>query len=141
MSMLIDGRLPMAVVPQRYELLLTVEPDRGEFSGSVAVRVQVREPVRAITLHALELAVPRAVVEAGGARFPVHVSLDPDSETITLTPDREVPAGPAGPPPGLLGRPQRPMRGPFEGAAPAGRAPLNPVYPAPAPPPLSRFFL
>src|SRR5206468_5395457 len=47
-----DGRLPMAVVPQRYELLLTVEPDRGEFSGSVAVRVQVREPVRAITLHA-----------------------------------------------------------------------------------------
>src|SRR5436853_485248 len=46
MSPLIDGRLPMAVVPQRYELLLTVEPDRGEFSGSVAVHVQVREPVR-----------------------------------------------------------------------------------------------
>ena len=83
MSLLIDGRLPMAVVPQRYELLLTVEPDRGEFSGSVAVRVQVREPVRAITLHALELAVPRAVVEAGGARFPAHISLDPDSENIS----------------------------------------------------------
>src|SRR6266540_6992500 len=97
MSPLIDGRLPMAVVPQRYELLLTVEPDRGEFSGSVAVHVQVREPVRAITLHALELTVPRAEVEAGGARFPAHVSVDPDSETLTLTltPDREVPAGPA----------------------------------------------
>src|SRR5207247_10909386 len=81
MSPLIDGRLPTAVVPQRYDLLLTVEPDRGEFSGSVAVHVLVREPVRAITLHALELAVPRAVVEAGGTQFPVHVSVDPDSET------------------------------------------------------------
>src|SRR2546426_2637972 len=111
MSMLIDGRLPMAVVPQRYELLLTFEPDRGEFSGSVTVHVQVREPVRAITLHALELTVPRAVVEAGGARFPALVSVDPDSETITLTPDREVPAGPAAPPPGLLGGPDPPERG------------------------------
>src|SRR3989441_7958075 len=117
MSLLIDGRLPMEVVPQRYELLLTVEPDRGEFSGSVAVRVQVREPVRAITLHALELAVPRAVVEAGGARFPAHISLDPDSETITLTPDREVPAGPAAAPLGLLGVPDRPHRGRYEAAA------------------------
>src|SRR5436309_5003820 len=92
MSPLIDGRLPMAVVPQRYDLLLTVEPDRGEFSGSVALHVLVREPVRDITRHALELTVPRAVVEAGGVRFPVHVSVDADSETITLTPDREVPA-------------------------------------------------
>src|SRR2546426_11329562 len=122
MSMLIDGRLPMAVVPQRYELLLTVEPDRGEFSGSVAVHVQVREPVRAITLHALELTVPRAVVEAGGARFPGHVSLDPDSETITLTPDREVPAGPPGPPLGFVRRSDRPTGGLSLARGPAGGA-------------------
>src|SRR2546425_1503784 len=120
MSPLIDGRLPMAVVPHRYELLLTVEPDRGEFSGSVAVHVQVREPVRAITLHALELTVPRAVVEAGGARFPARVSVDPDSETITLTPDREVPAAPAGAPPGLFGRPEPPLEGPVEGPGGGG---------------------
>jgi puromycin-sensitive aminopeptidase len=93
MSLLIDGRLPMAVVPQRYELLVTVEPDRGEFSGAVAIHVQVREPVRAITLHALELTVPHAEVEAGGARLPAHVSVDPASETVTLGLDREVPAG------------------------------------------------
>src|SRR5438445_6535353 len=117
MSLLIDGRLPMAVVPQRYELLLTVEPDRGEFSGSVAVRVQVREPVRAITLHALELAVPRAVVEAGGARFPAHISLGPASETITLTPDREVPAGPAALTLDFAGRLNRQMRGLYEATA------------------------
>src|SRR2546425_6168178 len=140
MSMLIDGRLPMAVVPQRYELLLTVEPDRGEFSGSVAVHVQVREPVRAITLHALELTVPRAVVEAGGARFPALVSVDPDSETITLTPDREVPAGPAAPTPGFLGRLNRPMRGPYQAAGRGGGHAVTPVQPPPAPPPLSRFF-
>src|SRR5216117_2493526 len=108
MSPLIDGRLPTAVVPQRYDLLLTVEPDRGEFSGSVAVHVLVREPVRDITLHALELTVPRAVVEAGGVRFPVHVSVDPDSETITLTPD-------------FAGRLNRQMRGLYEATAEAER--------------------
>src|SRR3989441_8563817 len=121
MSMLIDGRLPMAVVPQRYELLLTVEPDRGEFSGSVAVHVQVGEAVGAITLHALELTVPRAVVEAGGARFPALVSVDPDSETITLTPDREVPAGPAALTLDFEGRLNRQMRGLYEATAGAER--------------------
>src|SRR2546428_13476323 len=122
MSMLIDGRLPMAVVPQRYELLLTFEPDRGEFSGSVTVHVQVREPVRAIILHALELTVPRAVVEAGGARFPALVSVDPDSETITLTPDREVPAGSRAPPLGLCGRPEWPAGGPARARGRGGGA-------------------
>src|SRR2546427_6309671 len=126
----------MAVVPQRYELLLTVEPDRGEFSDSVAVHVQVREPVRAITLHALELTVPRAVVEAGGARFPALVSVDPDSETITLTPDREVPAGPAALPPGFWGGLKHPMRGPYEATGRAGSHPVNPVPPTDAPPPV-----
>src|SRR5438309_6169426 len=121
MSLLIDGRLPMAVVPQRYELLLTVEPDRGEFSGAIAIHVQVREPVRAITLHALELAVPRAAVEAGGARFPARVSFDPDSETTTLTPDGEVPAGPAVLTLDFAGRLNRQMRGLYEATAGAER--------------------
>src|SRR2546422_2326268 len=140
MSLLIDGRLPMAVVPQRYELLLTVEPDRGEFSGSVAVRVQVREPVRAITLHALELAVPRAVVEAGGARFPAHISLDPDSETITLTPDREVPAGPAALPLDFSGRLNRQMRGLYQATARAERHAVTQVEPTDARPAVSGFY-
>src|SRR3989442_12238419 len=100
MSMLIDGRLPMAVVPQRYELLLTFEPDRGEFSGSVTVHVQVREPVRAIMLHAVELTVPRAVVEAGGGRFPALVSVVLETEKSTITPDREGPRLQGGSQPG-----------------------------------------
>src|ERR671931_665020 len=95
MSPLIDGRLLLSVVPQRYELLLTVLPDQGEFSGSIAIHIRVMEPVRAMPLHALELAGHRAVVEAGGALMPAHVSFDPHSETITLAPDREGPAGPA----------------------------------------------
>src|SRR3989442_14178181 len=130
----------MAVSPQSYELLSTVELDRGQFAGSVAVPVQVREPVRAITLNALELTVPRAVVEAGGARFPALVSVDPDSETITLTPDREVPAGPAGPPPGFLGRPNPQMRGPYGATAGGGRPPFPPFVPPPGPRPLPWFF-
>src|SRR3989442_6866147 len=123
----------MAVSPQSYELLSTVELDRGQFAGSVAVPVQVREPVRAITLNALELTVPRAVVEAGGARFPALVSVDPDSETITLTPDREVPAGAAGAPPGFLGGPDLPIRGPCQGTARARGYAVSHISPRPVP--------
>src|SRR5439155_3033257 len=121
MSPLIEGRLPMAVVPQRYELLLTVEPARGEFSGSVAFHVQVREPVRAITLHALELIVPHAEVEAGGARLPARVSVDPDSETLTLALDREVPAGRGVLRLDFAGRLNRQMKGLYEATAGAER--------------------
>ena len=94
-SDLIDGRLPGAVVPKRYDVTLSVEPDQGQFCGSVAIQLHVREAVRRITLHALELEILEATVECGGVHYPAAVSEDPVSETVTLTLTREIPAGPA----------------------------------------------
>src|SRR5439155_315617 len=78
MSLLIDGRLPMAVVPQRYELLLTVEPDRGEFSGSVAVGVQVRQPVRYLVLSNMDVA-SETVDPAAGRKMVTFAETPPMS--------------------------------------------------------------
>ena len=92
---LIDGRLSSAVVPKRYDVTLSVQPDQGRFSGSVAIQLHVREAVRRVTLHALELEILEATVESGGVHYTVVVSADAGSETITLTLNREIPAGPA----------------------------------------------
>lgn len=92
---LIDGRLPGAVVPKRYDVALSVEPDQERFSGSVAIQLHVREAVRRVIMHALELEILEATVECGGVHHPAAVSMDPASETVTLTLNREIPAGPA----------------------------------------------
>ncbi len=92
---LIDGRLPSAVVPKRYDVTLSVQPDQGRFSGSVAIQLHVLEAVRRVTLHALELEILEATVESGAVHYTVAVSADAGSETLTLTLNREIPAGPA----------------------------------------------
>ena len=63
MTTLIEGRLPTAVVPERYDVTLTVEPEQGRFSGSVAIQVTVRKPVLSIRLHALDLHILEATVQ------------------------------------------------------------------------------
>ena len=90
---LIDGRLSSAVAPTRYDVTLSVEPDQERFSGVVAIQLQVREAVRRITLHALELDIHEATVESGGVHYTVALSADAESETLTLTLSREIPSG------------------------------------------------
>src|SRR5438128_1948012 len=59
-------RLPRTVEPSRYDL--TIEPDdqSSTFTGGVDVAVTVNEPVTAIVLNAVELAIP------GGSFTSVH---------------------------------------------------------------------
>jgi puromycin-sensitive aminopeptidase len=112
-----DGRLPTSVVPERYDVTLVIEPDEGRFSGSVAIQLNVREALRSVILHALELEILDAAVEAGGARFPATVSTDAASETITLTLNREIPAGPAIAGLSFSGRLNQQMKGLYEAKA------------------------
>ncbi|HEV8242893.1 MAG TPA: M1 family metallopeptidase, partial [Nitrospirales bacterium] len=114
MTTLIDGRLPAAVVPERYDLTLAVEPDLGTFSGSVAIHVKVRETVRSMTLHALELEVREATVQARGMQCSAQVSTDAGSETLILTLDRAIPAGPATVSLSFAGRLNQQMKGLYE---------------------------
>ena len=117
MGELKDGRLPTSVVPERYDLTLTVEPDQGQFSGAVAIQVRVREAIRSVTLHALELEITEAAAEAHGIRYAADVSADAASETITLTLNQEMAAGPATLRLAFAGRLNQQMRGLYEAKA------------------------
>ncbi len=117
MAHLSNGRLPTTVAPERYDLTLAVEPDQGRFSGSVAIQVNVREAVRSVTLHALDLKILEATAEARGMRYAVEVSSDADAETITLVLNREIPVGPAVVDLAFSGRLNQQMKGLYEAQA------------------------
>src|SRR6266516_2607459 len=81
-------RLPRTVEPSRYDL--TIEPDdqSSTFTGGVDVAVTVNEPVTAIVLNAVELAIPGGSFTSvhGGRRIDVSdVSFDRALQRATLT--------------------------------------------------------
>lgn len=104
-------------MPTRYDVTLSVEPDQGRFSGSVAIQLHVREAVRRVTLHALELEILEATVESGGVHYAAAVSADAGTETVTLTLNREIPAGPAMAGLAFSGRLNQQMKGLYEATA------------------------
>jgi puromycin-sensitive aminopeptidase len=88
-------RLPRAVVPRRYGLLLDPDLEAGTFRGTVAVEAHVEEPVDEIVLNAIELIIDRAEVEQGGRAVQVTgIRLDEDTERVTLALAEELAPGP-----------------------------------------------
>ena len=86
-------RLPRDVRPLRYDLRLTVAPERAGFSGEVAIEVELARPARAIWLHARELTVREASVETGARRVAATLVQVTDEGVARLTPASEIPAG------------------------------------------------
>jgi len=63
------GQLGPEVVPERYELDLTIVPERERFSGRVAIDVRIHEPGPVIWLHGNRLDVSQAWLEQGETRI------------------------------------------------------------------------
>ncbi|MFU8877500.1 MAG: M1 family metallopeptidase, partial [Wenzhouxiangellaceae bacterium] len=63
------GQLGQAVIPRHYTLDLTILPERDDFSGRVAIDVEIGEPSPVIWLHGRRLAVEEAWLEQGGTRI------------------------------------------------------------------------
>ena len=79
-------RLPRTVVPSRYDLTLEPDLDAGTFDGTVAVAIEVVEPVTEIVLNANELRLSEATLSAADGRT-IEVSkirTDDDAERATL---------------------------------------------------------
>jgi aminopeptidase N len=88
-------RLSDGVVPEHYTLWFAPDLEKETFRGRETIRVQVRAATRTITLHAAEIEFGEVTIAAGGRSQTAQVSLDPKSETATLTVAQEIPAGEA----------------------------------------------
>jgi len=79
------NRLPTTVVPSHYAIELAPDLDAASFAGTVAVEVEVTEPVTELVLHALDLEIHEAWLERdGGTRLDVTPTLDPETELARL---------------------------------------------------------
>ncbi|MDD5301753.1 MAG: M1 family aminopeptidase [Elusimicrobia bacterium] len=77
------GRLSKAVLPDRYDLRLSLDPEHAAFAGKVRIALDSKIPARRLTLHALDLALT-AVTVAGRRLDPSKVVVDAKAETVTL---------------------------------------------------------
>jgi aminopeptidase N len=90
------GRLPETVSPERYALILDIDPGQAEFSGEVEIAVRIHQPTSRIWLHGKKLSVWSAILEAGGQSQPArYTQEDAINGVARLDLDENTPAGPA----------------------------------------------
>jgi puromycin-sensitive aminopeptidase len=72
-------RLPRSVIPSRYDLFVSTDLDGGTFHGTLDATVDVREPVRSITLNVIALDLSDGALRREGRELPV-TEMRPDEE-------------------------------------------------------------
>ncbi|HUI55371.1 MAG TPA: M1 family metallopeptidase [Bryobacteraceae bacterium] len=82
------------VAPVRYQVDLTLDPEKDSFSGSVAIQVNLNKPAQTIWLNASQIAVEVASVAAGGKTWPAK-PLPGGDDFVGLQFESAVPSGTA----------------------------------------------
>jgi len=75
--------------PARYEISVTPDAEAGTFTGRARIEVTTARSAPSITLNALDLDIQSASVDGSRSAF----ELDPEAQTLTLTPNGEIGAG------------------------------------------------
>jgi aminopeptidase N len=86
------GKLPKNIVPQKYSIRIKPDITKLTFSGSEAVKIEAREPVRELVLNALELQITSASVDEKSLPSS-SIKLDRKEETLRLVLPEELPEG------------------------------------------------
>ena len=86
------GKLPKQVMPEEYSVRIKPDLEKLTFTGSEAVKLNVRQAVRRLVLNALEINITSASLD-GKAIPQSALKLDPKQETLTITLASELPAG------------------------------------------------
>ena len=58
-------RLDASVIPRRYQLDLTIDPNTADFAGKAKIDVDLSRPLRRIVLHAAKLKFDQVSVDFG----------------------------------------------------------------------------
>ncbi|MES1254580.1 MAG: M1 family peptidase, partial [Acidobacteriota bacterium] len=83
-------RLPRTVVPEHYDLAITVDLVHASFEGTEHIRVHVGAPTTQIVLNAAGLTIQAASLGRGPSAQAADVALDAVAETATFTVPRPV---------------------------------------------------
>ena len=86
-------RLPNTVIPTHYTLSLTPNLKTATFTGTEKIDVNIKQPIRSITLNAVQITFQSVVIYPNGPRQTGSVSLDADKEQATFTFPHTIPAG------------------------------------------------
>ncbi|HTO68322.1 MAG TPA: M1 family aminopeptidase [Myxococcota bacterium] len=87
-------RLPKLPRPERYDLSLSVDPQKPRFTGELVLELEVGADTRALELHAVDLEVDSAEAEdAKGVVKVARVRPSPERETLTFHLDRALEPG------------------------------------------------
>lgn len=86
-------RLPDTVAPTSYRAQLSLDPAKPTFSGSIAIQVDVKQPVETIWLNASGITVQEASFEAAGKTMTAKAEPN-GADFLGLHFDSQVPAGP-----------------------------------------------
>lgn len=89
------GKLPKDVVPLSYDIQLKPNIEKLTFTGSETVLLDVRKPVKTITLNVNTVTIASAKLLGARAKIEqdARVTIDLKEETATLAFDTEVPSG------------------------------------------------
>ncbi len=86
-------QLPRDLLPLRYGLELTVNPELDGFTGRVEIEVRVGRAGRFFWMHARDLAVRDVTVEAGGAQIPATLAQVTAEGVARLSALQTIPTG------------------------------------------------
>ena len=79
--------------PQKYSIRIAPDLTKLRFSGSEAVKIEVRQPVRELVLNALELEITSASVDEKAIAQLRQSNWIAKEETLTIALPEELPAG------------------------------------------------
>ena len=86
------GKLPKQVVPVDYSIRIVPNIDKLTFTGAETVKLDVRGPVRELTLNALEIEIANASID--DKPIPTSaIKIDNKNELLTIALSSELPAG------------------------------------------------
>src|SRR4051812_38131399 len=85
------GRLPKSVVPIRYSIALTPDVEALKFAGTESVEIEVRAPVDALVLNAVDITIASASIEGVGPAS--SITFNSANDTVSIAFPRSLAVG------------------------------------------------